>query len=150
MIQLPNPDSTRSFFLSSLSFTRRPRRSSSPVSQPFLLLILIGAGLAGTHAAQPTAPVWPIQDRSSTVFPLPGGADTTVTRPRSRAGRPVGAGNDSLRARTGGTAGNSGRSEDIRHVPDHRTGSADMTSLSSVNLLLIWRLVRGRILTGEL
>jgi hypothetical protein len=35
---------------------------------------------AGTHAAQSRRPDWLIHDRSSTVFPLPGGADTTVTR----------------------------------------------------------------------
>ena len=35
---------------------------------------------AGTHAARSARPASPIQDRSSTVLPLPGGADTTVTR----------------------------------------------------------------------
>src|SRR5215831_21187375 len=34
----------------------------------------------GTHAARPARPAWPIQDRSNTVLPLPGGPDTTVTR----------------------------------------------------------------------
>src|SRR6185312_17215805 len=35
-------------------------------------------------------PAWPIQDRSSTVFPLPAGADTTITRadPSSRSHSP--------------------------------------------------------------
>jgi hypothetical protein len=33
-----------------------------------------------THATRPARPGSPIQDRSSTVFPLPGGADSTVTR----------------------------------------------------------------------
>src|SRR5262249_1959861 len=36
--------------------------------------------LTVTHAALPAAPAWLIHDRSRTVFPLPGGADTTVTR----------------------------------------------------------------------
>ena len=35
---------------------------------------------AGTHAARPAKPVSLIQDRSSTVLPLPAGADTTITR----------------------------------------------------------------------
>src|SRR5262249_19305983 len=35
---------------------------------------------AGTHATLPATPDWLIQDRSSTVLPLPGGADTTATR----------------------------------------------------------------------
>jgi hypothetical protein len=45
---------------------------------------------AGTHAALPGTPAWLIHDRSSTVLPLPGGADTTLTlacapsRPTSR------------------------------------------------------------------
>ncbi|MGH3296001.1 MAG: hypothetical protein ACRDP7_29800 [Trebonia sp.] len=41
---------------------------------------------AGTHDARPPAPAWPSHDRSSTVFSLPTGADTTVTRaaPASR------------------------------------------------------------------
>ena len=49
---------------------------------------------AGTHAALPATPAQLIQDRSSTVLPLPGGADTTLTRacaasrPNSR-GRPT-------------------------------------------------------------
>src|SRR5262249_22306125 len=34
----------------------------------------------GTHAARPARLLWAIQDRSSTVLPLPGGPDTTVTR----------------------------------------------------------------------
>src|SRR5262249_27241700 len=46
---------------------------------------------AGTHAARPARPAWPIQDRSSTVLPLPGGADTTITR-AGAASRPNGRG----------------------------------------------------------
>jgi len=42
---------------------------------------------ADTHAACPSSLSWPSQDRSSTVFPLPAGAATTVTRagPESRS-----------------------------------------------------------------
>src|SRR6185312_11146686 len=36
---------------------------------------------ARSFSSRPARPVPPIQDRSSTVLPLPGGADTTVTRP---------------------------------------------------------------------
>ena len=36
--------------------------------------------LTVTHAVLPAASAWLIQDRSRTVFPLPGEADTTVTR----------------------------------------------------------------------
>src|SRR5207245_8256146 len=36
--------------------------------------------LTVTHAALPAVPAGLIHDRSRTVFPLPGGADTTVTR----------------------------------------------------------------------
>src|SRR5215831_11885975 len=53
-----------------------------------------------------------------------------------------GAGNYTLRARAGGATGTNGRSDDIRHVPDHRTRPADITSLSSVNLLFnLWSIV---------
>src|SRR5260370_430815 len=38
------------------------------------------SGPTGTHAALSSRPASAIHDRSSTVFPLPGGADTTVTR----------------------------------------------------------------------
>ena len=43
-----------------------------------------------THAARSPRPASPIQDRSSTVLPLPGGAETTVTRagPSSRSHSP--------------------------------------------------------------
>ena len=37
-------------------------------------------GPTGTHAALPASPAPPIHDRSKVVFPLPGGADTTITR----------------------------------------------------------------------
>ena len=45
---------------------------------------------AATHAARPASPPSAIQDRSSTVLPLPAGADTTVTRagPPSRPNSP--------------------------------------------------------------
>jgi hypothetical protein len=35
----------------------------------------------GTHAARPARPASAIHDRSRSVFPLPAGADTSVTRP---------------------------------------------------------------------
>src|SRR5215472_17464573 len=41
---------------------------------------LTGEVLAATHVARPARPAHLIQDRSSTVFPLPAGADTTLTR----------------------------------------------------------------------
>jgi hypothetical protein len=52
----------------------------------------------GTHAARPVRPAAPIHDRSSIVLPLPGGADTTVTRADapSRCHRP---GQDTTAAR---------------------------------------------------
>src|SRR5207302_5214918 len=40
----------------------------------------VSPGPTDTHAALSSRPASPIHDRSSTVFPLPGGADTTVTR----------------------------------------------------------------------
>jgi hypothetical protein len=50
-----------------------------------------------------------------------------------------GPGNDTLRARTGGATGTNGRSDDIRHVPDHRTRPSDITSLPSLTFChLCW------------
>ena len=48
-----------------------------------------------THPALSARPASAIQDRSSTVFPLPGGADTSVTRAASRS-RSNSAGRDTI------------------------------------------------------
>jgi len=48
---------------------RHPNRCGSRSPRP-----------ADAHAARPSSPAWLSHDRSSTVFPLPAGADTTVTR----------------------------------------------------------------------
>jgi hypothetical protein len=43
----------------------------------------------GTQPTRPAMPSRPVHDRSSTVFPLPAGADSTVTRvARSRSNNP--------------------------------------------------------------
>jgi len=55
-----------------------------------------------TDATRPLGAASAIHDRSKTVFPLPGGADTTVTRadPPSRASSP---GRDTTRPESGAT-----------------------------------------------
>jgi hypothetical protein len=50
---------------------------------------------SSTHPALSARPASAIQDRSSTVFPLPGGADTSVTRAASRS-RSNSAGRDTI------------------------------------------------------
>ena len=57
----------------------------------------------GTHAAQFAAPAWLIQDRSSTVFPLPGGADTRVTRAEAPS-RPTSRGRETIASAPGRAA----------------------------------------------
>jgi hypothetical protein len=55
------------------------RSAPSTASPPPLRIPLISP--ADTHAARPARPAPPIQDRGSTILPLSGGADITVTRP---------------------------------------------------------------------
>src|SRR6185312_12432065 len=71
---------------------------------------------ADTHAARPARAAPPIQDRSSTVLLLPGGADITVTRPHHliRSQRPR-TGNDSYRTRTGDPVGSRLRTPGRQH-----------------------------------
>ena len=63
-------------------YQRRPRarlaqRGEHRQPQPLRIALIRPAG---THAARSARPASLIQDRSRTVLPLPGGADTTVTR----------------------------------------------------------------------
>ena len=60
-----------------------------------------------------------------------------VGRMRYEPADQPGPGHDTLRTRASAATGNGGRSDDIRHVPDHRIRPADITSLPPVNLLFI-------------
>ena len=68
----------------------------------------------GTHAAHAARPLSAIQERTRSVFPLPGGADTSVTRPAAPSSSKS-PGRETTPARTAGAAG-------VSAVPDQVAG----------------------------
>jgi hypothetical protein len=73
-----------------------------------------------THAAYSVRPVSSIQDRSRTVFPLPAGADTTVTRTASRPPWPVPPGGGQGYGPGASRARQAARSRRVEFVTDTR------------------------------